>query len=144
MTVEELYNLALRIAIRAHEGQKDKGGRDYVTHPIRVAARCKSMKAKVVALLHDTLEDTSVTVDELRGQGFPEDILEAVQAITRQKKESYEAFVKRLSGNVLAREVKLADLEDNMDIRRLEEITDRDVNRLRIYLRAWKFLSNCQ
>ena len=67
-----------------------------------------------------------------------------MQAITKRKGESYEAFVQRLAGNALAREVKMADLEDNMDIRRLEEITDRDVTRLRTYLRAWKFLSNCQ
>ena len=144
MTAEELYNLALRIAIRAHEGQKDKGGRDYVTHPNRVAARCRSLQAKTVALLHDTLEDTSVTVDELRGQGFPEEIIEAVEAVTKRKGERYEAFIERLAGNPLAREVKMADLEDNMDIRRLEEITDRDVTRLRTYLRAWKFLSNCR
>lgn len=144
MITEDLYNTALRLAIRAHEGQRDKGGRDYVTHPIRVAARCRSLQAKTVALLHDTLEDTSVTVDELREQGFPDEIVEAVQAITKRKGESYESFVKRLSGNALAREVKIADLEDNMDIRRLNEITDRDVNRLRIYLQAWKFLSNCQ
>ena len=144
MITEDLYNTALRLAIRAHEGQRDKGGRDYVTHPIRVAARCRSLQAKTVALLHDTLEDTSVTVDELREQGFPDEIVEAVQAITKRKGESYESFVKRLSGNALAREVKIADLEDNMDIRRLTEITDRDVNRLRIYLQAWKFLSNCQ
>jgi (p)ppGpp synthase/HD superfamily hydrolase len=144
MTAEDLYNLALRIAIRAHEGQKDKGGRDYVTHPIRVASRCKGLQAKTVALLHDTLEDTSVTVDELRGQGFPEEIIEAVEAVTKRKGERYEAFIERLAGNPLAREVKMADLEDNMDIRRLEEITDRDVTRLRTYLRAWKFLSNCR
>lgn len=145
MTLNKLYDLALRIAIRAHEGQKDKSGREYVTHPIRVAERCKDPRAKIVALLHDTIEDTVVTAEFLRSQGFPEEIIEGVLSVTKQEgeegEENYEDFVLRAAKNPLGKEVKLADLEDNMDIRRLKNITDDDVTRLRKYLRAWHLLN---
>lgn len=139
---DELYDHALRIAIRAHKGQKDKSEREYVMHPIRVAERCKDPRAKIVALLHDTIEDTNVTQEYLRSEGFPEEIIGAVLSVTKQKGENYEDFVSRAAANAIGREVKIADLEDNMDIRRLHEITDEDVARLRKYLRAWKYLIN--
>ena len=127
----ELYDHALRIAIRAHEGQKDKSGREYIMHPIRVAERCKDPRAKIVALLHDTIEDTDVTPDYLHSQGFTDEIIEGVLSVTKREGESYEDFVSRAALNPLGREVKRADLEDNMDIRRLETISDEDVTRLR-------------
>lgn len=136
----ELYDHALRIAICAHEGQKDKSEREYVMHPIRVAERCKDPRAKIVALLHDTIEDTDVTADYLRKEGFPEEIIIAVLSVTKHEGESYEHFVHRAAENAIGREVKIADLEDNMDIRRLIEIKDEDVARLRKYLRAWQYL----
>lgn len=138
----ELYDCALRIAIRAHEGQMDKSGREYVMHPIRVAERCKDSRAKIVALLHDTIEDTNITADYLRSEGFPEEIVGAVLSVTKQEGESYEDFVYRATENPIGKEVKIADLEDNMDIRRLKEITDEDVARLRKYLRSWKYLKD--
>ena len=140
MDYNELYDLALRIAIKAHEGQKDKSEREYIMHPIRVAERCKGPRARIVALLHDTIEDTGVTIDYLRSEGFPEEIIGAVLSVTKQEGEDYEDFVRRAAENVIAREVKIADLEDNMDIRRLKDITDEDVARLRKYLRAWQYL----
>lgn len=136
-----LYDCALKIAIKAHEGQQDKSGREYVAHPIRVAERCKDPRAKIVALLHDTIEDTFVTADYLRDKGFPEEIINGVLSVTKQEGETYEAFVCRAAENPLGKEVKIADLEDNMDIRRLKEITDNDVARLRKYLRAWQYLN---
>ena len=145
MNWNELYDLALQIAIRAHKGQKDKSGREYVMHPIRVSERCKDARAKIVALLHDTIEDTDVTAEYLRSQGFPEEIIEGVLSVTKQEgeegEENYEDFVLRAAKNPLGKEVKLADLEDNMDIRRLKNITDDDVTRLRKYLRAWHLLN---
>lgn len=138
----ELYDLALRTSIRAHEGQKDKSGREYIMHPIRVAERCKDPRAKIVALLHDTIEDTDVTPDYLYSQGFPDEIIEGVLSVTKREGESYEDFVRRAALNPLGREVKRADLEDNMDIRRLETISDDDVNRLRKYLKAWHYLNS--
>ena len=140
MNYGELYDRALRIAIRAHEGQKDKSGREYVMHPIRVAERCKDLRAKIVALLHDTIEDTDVTPAFLRSEGFTEEIINGVLSVTRQEGESYEDFVRRAADNAIGKEVKIADLEDNMDIRRLSKITDDDVVRLRKYLRAWQYL----
>lgn len=140
MNWNKLYDHALQIAIKAHEGQTDKSGRNYVMHPIRVAERCKDPQAKIVALLHDTIEDTFVTAEYLREEGFPEEIINGVLSVTRRDNESYEAFVQRAAENAIGREVKIADLEDNMDVRRLKEITDEDVRRLRKYLRAWQYL----
>ncbi|MBR6063309.1 MAG: HD domain-containing protein [Bacteroidales bacterium] len=141
MNWHELYDLALQIATKAHEGQKDKSGYEYIMHPIRVAERCKDTRAKIVALLHDTIEDTFVTTDYLREQGFPDEIIEGVLSVTKREGESYDEFVRRAAENPLGKEVKKADLEDNMDIRRLKELTDEDVGRLRKYLRAWQFLN---
>ena len=136
----ELFDLALMIAIQAHREQKDKSGREYVMHPIRVAERCKDPRAKIVALLHDTIEDTSVTVEYLHSEGFPDEIINGVLSVTKQEGETYDDFVRRAAENAIGREVKIADLEDNMDIRRLKEITEDDVARLRKYLRAWQYL----
>lgn len=144
MNWNELYDIALRIAIEAHKGQKDKAGRDYMMHPIRVAERCKKPMAKNVALLHDTIEDTNVTVEHLKKRGFPEEIINGVLSVTKREGETYEGFVQSAAQNPLGREVKLADLEDNMDIRRLENITDEDVVRLRKYLKAWQYLNNLE
>lgn len=137
----ELYDHALRIAIKAHEGQKDKSGREYIMHPIRVAERCKDPRAKIVALLHDTIEDTEMTVEILQKEGVSQEIIDGVLSVTKREGERYEDFVRRAAENPLGREVKIADLEDNMDIRRLKEITDEDVTRLRKYLRAWQYLN---
>lgn len=141
MNYDELFDRAMQIAIRAHMGQKDKAGRDYVMHPIRVAERCKDPRAKIVALLHDTIEDTPVTAEYLRGEGFPEEIILGVLSVTKHDEEEYDDFVARTAENAIGREVKIADLEDNMDIRRLKEINDKDVERLRKYLRAWQYLT---
>ena len=142
MNWNELYDLALKIAIKAHEGQKDKSGREYIMHPIRVAERCKSAKAKIVALLHDTFEDTEVTPAFLKEQGFPDEIVDGILSVTKQEGETYEDFVCRAAKNPLGKDVKQADLEDNMDIRRLKEISDEDAERLRKYLSAWQYLTS--
>lgn len=140
MDYNELYDKALQFAVRAHKGQKDKAGHDYILHPIRVSERCDDPRAKIVALLHDTIEDTDVTADYLREEGFTEEIVEAVLAVTRREGEEYDDYVRRAAQNELGRMVKRADLEDNMVIRRLPELTDRDVERLRKYLRAWQYI----
>ena len=141
MTYNELYDQALRIAIQAHKGQKDKSDREYIMHPIRVAERCVSLKAKIVALLHDTIEDTHVTVERLLKEGFTQEIVDAVLSVTKKEGETYGDFIKRAAQNEIGKEVKKADLEDNMDIRRLKEISDHDVERLRKYLRSWQYLN---
>lgn len=132
---------ALQIAVRAHAGQKDKSGAAYIFHPIRVMMRCVSPDAKIAALLHDVVEDTEVTFDDLQAEGFSATVLSALRLLTHAKDVPYEDYVQRVAVNATATEVKLADLEDNMDLRRLGEVDDRAVTRLRRYLAAHKALS---
>ena len=138
----KIYKHAKSIIVQAHKGQTDKSGKNYVLHPIRVAERCNSLDAKLVALLHDTIEDTDITPEFLLSEGFSQEIVDAVLSVTKREGETYEDFVRRAAKNPLGKEVKKADLEDNMDIRRLSEITDEDVARLRKYLRAWHYLND--
>ena len=141
--MEELMLLlqkARAIAEEAHRGQVDKGGNPYVQHPVRVAEACCTPEAKIAALLHDTIEDGGVTAGYLCEQGFPDCIVEAVVALTRQEGEDYEDYVRRVAANPIGREVKLADLSDNMDISRIPHPTNRDWSRLEKYRRAWRLL----
>ena len=132
---------ALQIAVEAHAGQEDKSGLPYAFHPIRVMLRCKSDGAKIAALLHDVVEDTPVSFDQLSKEGFSEDVLSAVRLLTHEPSAPYEDYIEQLSKDPIAREVKLADLEDNSDIRRLKGVEDKDVARLRKYLSAYRFLT---
>ena len=137
----ELLERALEIATKAHKGQVDKSGAVYIFHPIRVAELCTTEEEKIVALLHDTIEDTSVTAEYLLEQGFPRTIVDAVLGVTRRDDETYEEFVRRASLNPISKQVKIHDLEDNMDIRQLSEVTEKDLARLNKYLRAYKYLT---
>ena len=104
---------ALQIAAKAHEGQKDKDGQPYILHPLRVMNSVEGDEAKVVAVLHDVIEDSAVTEDDLRREGFAESVIAAVLCVTHRKDESYADYVVRCKANEVARKVKLADLEDN-------------------------------
>ncbi|MBO7553434.1 MAG: GTP pyrophosphokinase [Bacteroidaceae bacterium] len=126
--------------LEKHRGQKDKAGKPYYGHLIRVAQDVFTGKRKIVALLHDIVEDTDATPEFLLQQGFPSEIVEAVEAISHREDESYEAFINRVAQNPLATTVKISDLEDNMDIFRLKEITEEDRLRLNKYLKAWRQL----
>lgn len=139
-----LLQHAIAIATDAHKGQKDKAGADYIGHPLRVMERLNGEKEKIVAVLHDTIEDTFVTPAYLLEQGFSQEIVDGVLAVTRQENETYEDFVHRASLNPIGRAVKLADLEDNMDIRRLCcPMNEWDFERLNKYLKAYKYLQTC-
>jgi (p)ppGpp synthase/HD superfamily hydrolase len=96
---------------------------------------------RVVAVLHDVLEDSPITPDQLRDEGFSKEVVAALECLTRREGETYEVFIERAKGNPLARRVKLADIVDNMNIRRIGHLTDRDLPRLRRYHRAWQTLS---
>lgn len=135
-----LLEKALVIATKAHEGQKDKAGAPYIFHPIRVSNRCRTEEERIVALLHDVIEDTNVTSSDLLDAGFPPTIVEAVLSITRNEGESYEDFVIRSKQNLIGRQVKIHDLEDNMDITRLRQLTEKDLERLNKYLTAYRSL----
>lgn len=139
-TTNSLLEKALQIAVKAHSGQIDKAGAAYIFHPIRVSNRCSTDEERIVALLHDTIEDTEVTAEYLLMEGFPRNIVDAILSVTRNKDESYEDFIKRSRLNLIGRQVKLHDLEDNMDITRLEQITESDLSRLNKYLKAYKYL----
>lgn len=134
--------LALQIAVKAHSGQKDKSGDPYIFHPIRVMQRCSCHKAKIVALLHDTVEDTDVTFEGLQAAGFTDDILGTLRLVTHEKEMAYDDYIEALMHDPVAVEVKIADLEDNSDIRRLKEIGPKDVERLQKYLRTHRRLSD--
>lgn len=137
----ELLEKAIDIARRAHAGQKDKAGMDYFGHPKRVAALIDDVQGQIVAYLHDTIEDTWVSADYLREQGFPGEIIDGVLAVTKRDGEDYETYVLRASKNELGRRVKRADLKDNMDITRLRyPLSENDVRRLNKYLKAYKLL----
>lgn len=132
---------AIWIAAQAHLGQKDRAGAPYVLHPLRMMFHVEGEVARIVAVLHDVVEDSAAwTIERLREEGFAEDVVEAVDRLTRREGETYEAFVERAGGNALARRVKLADLEDNMDVRRFDALGDKEVARLRRYHTAWRAL----
>lgn len=135
-TLEE----AIALAARAHRGQVDKAGQPYVLHLLRVMFRVETEQERIAAVLHDLVEDTGHTFDDLRALGYPAEIVEALDCLTRRAEESYEQFVERAAANPLARRVKLADIEDNMDIRRYTALAERDLERLQRYLRAWQRL----
>ena len=135
---------AENLAREAHQGQTDKSGADYIGHPLRVSTRCKSPEAKIAGLLHDTIEDTYVTPQLLKDMGFGDEIVDAVLALSRRADETYAEFIVRTSQNEIAKEVKIADLEDNMDIRRLPEISGKDAARLKKYLHSWRYLQGLE
>ena len=132
---------ALQIAVEAHAGQEDKSGLPYAFHPIRVMLRCTREEAKIAALLHDVVEDTAVSFDQLSKEGFSEDVLSAVRLLTHDPSVPYEDYIRQLSTNPIAREVKIADLEDNSDIRRMKGVDEKAVARLRKYLLAYRYLT---
>jgi (p)ppGpp synthase/HD superfamily hydrolase len=136
----DLLEKAIGIAVEAHRGQRDRTGAPYILHPLRVMAGVDTDVEKIVAILHDVVEDTDWTFEKLAQEGFSQEIIEALECVTRRDGEDYEDFVKRSASNEIARRVKLADLEHNMDARRLSNVTEKDVERLKKYVRAWRFL----
>jgi (p)ppGpp synthase/HD superfamily hydrolase len=128
---------AIEIAVAAHRGQKDKAGQPYVLHPLRLMALMRTPSEQMTAVLHDVVEDSNWSLDRLRERGFSDEVVTAVDCLTRRDGELYEAFIERAAAHPLARRVKLADVEDNLDVRRLAELTERDRERLDRYRRAW-------
>ena len=140
-TEQSMVDLALSIARKAHEGQLDKAGVDYIEHPIYVASQVDTEEEKAVALLHDVIEDSPVSAEELLQAGLPETVVTAVQVLTKKKEQDYQTYLETVKKNPLARVVKLADLEHNSDLSRLSSITEKDRERLKKYKKAIDFLS---
>jgi len=128
---------AIAIAAEGHAGQLDKAGAPYVLHPLRLMLAVKTLDERIVAVLHDVVEDCpGWTFDRLRSEGFSEDVITALQAVTKREGESYEAFVLRAAADPIGRQVKLADLHDDCDLSRIASPTPRDIERIEKYRRA--------
>lgn len=127
---------AIALAATAHAGQVDKAGAPYILHVLRVMLRLETAEERMAGVLHDVVEDTALTLDDLRSEGFPEAVVRAVESVTKREGESYEEFVERAKADPVARNVKLADLADNSDRSRLREIGPKEEARLEKYRRA--------
>lgn len=136
---------AIIIATKAHEGQTDKAGLPYITHPLRVMQLVKTPQEKIVAVLHDIVEDTTVTIQDLMAEGFDADVLRAIDLLTHKKGEMYHEYVFRLKGDPIATAVKLADLTDNTRIDRVIMRPGKippDSRRLIKYVMSYKYLTD--
>ena len=131
---------AIEIAVNAHKGQIDKAGKAYILHPMRVMLRGKNETEMIVGILHDTIEDTPVTLDFLQAEGFSEEILLALACISKEKGEDYGHFIERVLTNPLATQVKYYDMEDNMNRERIPNPTERDEKRYAKYEKYHKIV----
>ncbi|WP_111452484.1 MULTISPECIES: HD domain-containing protein [unclassified Pseudomonas] len=120
----------------AHEGQADKGGTPYIPYPLNVMLRVNTLEERIVAVLHDVVEDCGISLDDLRKEGFSEAVLTAIESVTNVPGESYETFVERAAQNPIGRVVKLADLEENSDLSRIAQPSWEDLERVEKYRRA--------
>jgi (p)ppGpp synthase/HD superfamily hydrolase len=128
---------AIALASKEHKGQLDKAGQPYILHVLRVVTKVHSVDARIVAALHDLLEDTDITADNLHSFGFSATVVEAVQCLTKTSDDTYPEYIERVATNPIAREVKIADLDDNMDSSRLPVWGVEDTVRYEKYRRAW-------
>ena len=133
---------AVEIAARHHAGATDKAGNPYLYHPLRLMFSVETDHEKIAAVLHDVVEDTPVTLDDLKEQGFHPDIINAVDALTKRPGESQIEAATRAADNEIARVVKLADVTDNMDLGRISEPEDKDFERLKEYVKVKRILMN--
>ena len=133
---------AYEIAKKAHLGQVDKAGEDYIKHPEKVASFVKTDEEKTVAYLHDVIEDTELTLEDLYECGFSKEVIEAVDIITKKRGEDYQSYLNSVKKNRLARAVKLADLRHNSDLTRLTKVTEKDIERKEKYQKAINFLNS--
>ena len=127
---------AIVIAAEAHAGQVDKAGAPYILHPLRVMLRMETGDERITAVLHDLVEDSAWDLDQLRAEGFSEQVVRAIDSVTRRDGESYDDFLLRAGRDAIGLRVKLADLEDNCDITRIATPTDGDLARMEKYRRA--------
>lgn len=139
----KLTRLASKIAYKAHEGQTDKAGVPYIFHSIHIAEQMDSEESCVVALLHDVIEDSDITL-EILSKYFNDDIIAALRVLTKQENDDYVMYIKRVKTNKLATKVKIKDLEHNRDLTRLDEVTDKDRKRSMKYWEAIRYLEDIE
>jgi (p)ppGpp synthase/HD superfamily hydrolase len=133
---EGLLASAIALAERAHAGQLDKAGAPYIGHPMRVVNSLGDPVAKIVGALHDAVEDSDLTLEDLARLGFPGPVVAAVDAVTKRDGESYEGYLERVQADPIALQVKIADMQDNMNLARIPRPTPEDHRRLEKYRRV--------
>ncbi len=127
---------AIQIAVQAHAGQKDRADQPYILHPLRIMFALSTETEQICGVLHDVVEDTGYTFERLRSEGFSEEVIEALEQLTKRKREPYDDYISRVLTNPLAIKVKAADLNDNMHLSRLNKITPKDIKNMQKYERA--------
>ena len=140
MIYTQLTKKAMRIAYEAHKNQVDKSGTPYIYHPIHLAEQMQDEAAVCVALLHDVAEDTDITLEDLRCEGFGEEIIEALRLMTHDENMPYMEYVSKIKNNPIARVVKSADLAHNSDLSRLDVVDEKALKRIEKYKRAMEIL----
>lgn len=142
MKYTPMVRKAMEIAYEAHHGQVDKAGVPYIYHPIHLAEQMEDETSICVALLHDVLEDTCISEEELRQKGISSGVIDNIKLLTKGKEEGYMEYLERLKSSEIAVKVKIADLKHNSDVSRLLEITEKDKKRLEKYTEAIKRLTH--
>lgn len=140
--MSELLNKVAEFSKKAHEGQFDKGGHPYYLHPQSVALMGTTENEKIVGYLHDVIEDTNYTINDLKELGINDECLEAIKMLTHDKNIPYEEYISNIKKCDLARKVKINDLTNNMDLSRLKEITQKDLDRVKKYKQCLSFLKS--
>ncbi len=137
-----LLERAIRLATKAHKGQNDRFGQPFILHVLRVISTARDPEEYLLAALHDVLERSEITIEELRDKGFPETVLTALVHISKEPQEEYERYIDRVAKNPLAVRVKVLDLADKMDLRDVGELTPSDVKRYNRQLAAYERLKH--
>lgn len=140
MVYTTLTKKAMKICFEAHKNQRDKNGIPYIFHPIHLAEQMTDEDTICVALLHDVVEDTSITFEQLEIEGFSKDIIDALKLMTHDKSISYMDYVKEIKTNSIATAVKLADLKHNSDLTRLDVVDEKALKRAEKYKQAIELL----
>ena len=136
-----ILDAAVALACRVHAGQVDKSGKPYILHPLRLMLKFDNIDEQVVSVLHDVVEDGDVTLNDLRALGVSDAAVAAIDCLSKRDGELYEDFIARIKPNALARRVKIEDIRDNLDLTRLPDIGDKDLQRAAKYHRALRHLN---
>jgi (p)ppGpp synthase/HD superfamily hydrolase len=139
-TPEKQLEAAIALAVTYHAGQVDKNGLPYILHLIAVMSQMESIVGKTIAVMHDLVEDTGITIERLKQLGFSDEVVLAVDHLTMREGEAYAEFIQRCAHNHFARNVKICDLRHNMQTERMNQLTDKDLKRLQKYHKAIQFL----
>jgi (p)ppGpp synthase/HD superfamily hydrolase len=140
--MDELLNKAIKLAEKYHQGQVDKAGKPYIGHPLRVMEGVETLEEKVLAVLHDVLEDCDVSPEQLIKEEIPKELVEKLVILCKMKNEDYFHYINRIKNDKATINVKLSDLRENMDLDRLKQITEKDIDRLEKYKKAKEILEN--